>query len=186
MSGIRYVVAFLITIGLIVLIFVLLLRGTGTNPSRQQLDLASYASNPASRAQLIIDGPEVSQQEHQGVTIDVTQADVTFTVYQGYEQTAINALTFANNQPGYAVFLLALKHADFTKGNSNKDVSDERGYCPSGTRYVMSFYDGNDQLLRYWKTSCGNGTFRGNLNTVLFMFRGHVPNYYRLTNGVRL
>lgn len=186
MRGIRFFIAFLVTIGLIVLIFVLLLRGTGTNPSQQQLDLASYATNAASRAELIIDGPEISEQEHQGIKIDVTQTDVTLTIYQGYEQSTVSTQSFANNQPGYATFLLALEHANFTKGNSNKDVSDERGYCPTGTRYIMSFNDGSDQLLRFWKTSCGDGTFRGDLNTVLYMFRRHVPNYFQLTNKVRL
>lgn len=180
----RFLIAILVTIGLIVLIIVLLLRGTGTNPAKQALDLGSYAFNGASEAQLIIDGPIVAESKHQGLKIGVAENEVTLTIYDGYEQNVIKTQTYVSNSDAYAAFLHALQHASFTDGNSNKDVSDERGYCPGGFRYILSFNDGAKNLIRYWSTSCGNGTFRGQLSTILFLFKAQVPDYNDQVNGV--
>lgn len=182
----RYVIGFLLTIGLIILILVLLLRGGGA-PQPKPLDLGNYVYNGAT-AQLIIDGPIVADPNHSEIQIDVTQNEVSMTVYQGYQQTPVNSKTYPNNTSAYGVFLHALQHAGFTKGNNDKTLSDERGYCPGGDRYIFSFSDNSGKnLMRYWSTSCGGTqTYKGITSTTVWLFEKQVPDYTTLTKNVNL
>jgi hypothetical protein len=92
----RFIIGILITIGLIVLILVLLLRGGGSTPTPKTLKLSDYA-NSGSTAHYILDGPIVSDQEHQGVKIDVSADEVSFMLYRGYEGDVIKQQTYLNN-----------------------------------------------------------------------------------------
>lgn len=183
----RYIVGFLITIGLIILILVLLLRGGGSSATAPKaLNLGDYAYGSAT-AQLIIDGPIVADPNHREIEINVSQDAVSMNVYQGYQQTTINSKTYLNNESAYAVFLHALQNAGFTKGNTSAALSDERGYCPGGDRYIYSFNNDGTDLMRFWSTSCGGqGTFKGTPSTILYLFQNQVPDYSTLTQNVVL
>ncbi len=181
----RYFVGFLVTIGLIIMILVLLLRG-GSNPTTKPLQLGDYAYTGAT-AQLIIDGPINADQNHREILIAVSQQAVTLTVYQGYQQSIVTTKSYGNNESAFAVFLHALQHAGFTLGNKDKTLSDERGYCPSGDRFIYSFNNNGGDLLRYWSTGCGGqGTFKGNTSTIQFLFKQQVSDYDNLTANVAL
>ena len=181
----RYFIGFLITIGLIVLIFVLLLSGGHSGVTTPPLQLVTYANSNAD-AQLVIDGPISGEQTHREIQIDVNQTAATFTLYQGYQKTIISTQTFANNTGGFGVFLQGLQRANFTKGNDDKSLSDERGYCPTGERYIMTLSNNGHNVVRYWATTCGQGTFKGTLQNVLFLFRQQIPDYGTLTNDLSL
>ena len=174
----RYIIGLFFTLGLIILILVLIFRG-GATPPKHQINLGSYL-NSGGTAQLIIDGPITAESEHAEVQIDVSPDQVSFTLYQGYQQTVATQQTYPNNQSAYAVFLQALQHAGFTNGTTSGS-SDERGYCPAGNRYIYSFMNEGDQLTRFWYTSCGNGNFRGSGDTIRWLFRQQVPDYDKLT-----
>jgi len=182
----RFFVGFLITIGLIVLVVVLLVRGGGGNatPSPAALNLDAYTTGTTT-ASLIIDSPIVAESNHREIKIDVTQNLVTYTQYQGYEQSPLDTRTFPNNSAAYAVFLHALQNAGYTLGSTSKALHDERGYCPTGYRYIYSFNDGSKDLMRFWSTSCGSsqGTFKGMSNTVRTLFQSQVPGYNRLSSS---
>ncbi|HEX7368489.1 MAG TPA: hypothetical protein VF261_02435 [Candidatus Saccharimonadales bacterium] len=183
----RYFIGFLITIGLIILILVLLLRGSG-KPQPKPLDLTAHTYD-GSTAQLIIDGPIVADQNHNEIQIDVTQNQVSLDLYQGYQQTPVNSKTYVNNASAYAVFLHALQHVGFTDGNNDKALSDERGYCPGGDRYIFSFMDSSgNNLMRYWSTSCAGAphTYKGVTSTTLWLFQQQVPDYNDLTDKANL
>jgi len=82
--------------------------------------------------------------------------------------------------------LLALAHAGFTIGNAAPSVSDERGYCALGDRYVFELRQDNKDLERYWATSCGSPkTYQGVLNLTLELFQAQVPQYANLTQNLR-
>lgn len=182
----RYIIGFLVTIGLIILILVLLLRGGGSGPAAKPVNLGNYLHSGAI-ARLIMDGPIVADANHREVQIDVSQNNVVFTLYQGYQHTVVRSQTYANNQPAYAVFLQALQHAGFTKSNHDASLYDERGYCPGGNRYIYSLNNNGNDVMRSWSTSCGGlGTYKGLQSTVLSLFREQVPDYSTLTEDTSL
>lgn len=179
----RVIVGILITVGLIVLILFLLLSGGNSGPTIKPLRLIDYAhSNSA--AQLIIDGPIVANQNHNEIKITVSPQSVDFTLYNTYEQQTINSQSYPNNERSYSVFLQALQHAGFTKGNTDKTLVDERGFCPSGIRDIYSFANASRPLMRFWSTSCGDGTYKGRIETTVNLFKKQVPDYGNLTHNV--
>jgi hypothetical protein len=175
----RYFFGFLIAISLIVLTFVLVLRGfrgNGTSVSTN-INLQNYAYT-STEMQFTIDGPVTADQTHQGVTIDVGQYASTIQLYQGYQGDVTHSQTFNNNQDSYTVFLLALNLLGFTKGSSNPAVADSRGYCPQGERYIFDIVNNGNTTEHFWNTSCGGqGTFGGNEAGVESLFQAQIPNY---------
>ena len=180
----RYFIGLLITIGLIVLILFLLFSG-GSAPKVKPLNLGDYAYSAAT-AELIIDGPIVAEQNHHEVKIDVSQNDVTLTVYQGYQQTLVRTQSYPNNESSFAVFLHSLQLNGFDVGNNDITMSDERGHCAPGERNIYTFNDGSKNLFRFWSTTCGSGTYKGIIGTTLFLFQQQVPDYAKLTSDTGL
>lgn len=182
----RYIFGFLVTIGLIVLILVLLLKGGGDSASAPKaLNLGDYARSD-SAAHFVLDGPIVADQNHREVKIDVDANEVTFTLLDGYEGSVINSQTYPNNQDAYTNFLLALQHQGYTDGNNDASMKDERGYCPLGQRKIFSFTNGSETLMRYWSTGCNVKTFKGSVSTVTQLFKSQVPDYDKLVRGTQL
>ncbi|MBC7582045.1 hypothetical protein H7097_04240 [Aeromicrobium sp.] len=181
----RYVFGFLATIGLIILILVLLLRGGGggdSTPVPKSLVLAKYAQTGSS-AEFIIDGPIVSDPKHQELKIRVSADSVTYSLYSGYQGDLIKQTSYPNNTSAYTVFLKSLQNEGFTKGNTDKQLTDERGVCPLGQRRIYSFDDSSKSLMRFWSTSCGTKTFEGRSSNVATLFRNQVPDYGTLSSN---
>jgi hypothetical protein len=183
----RYILGLLVALGLIILIIFLMFSGSGqpkTQVTPKTLD--SYADTDAV-VQLIIDGPINADQDHQEIQITVDSGTVVYEQIQGYQNTVVNQQSYANNQSAFAVLLHALNIAGFTNGNSSKSLSDERGYCALGDRYIFSLtQDGND-IERYWATSCGSPkTYLGSVPLTLSLFESQVPNYEQLTQDISL
>lgn len=184
----RYFVGLLLGIGLIVLTFILIFKAFsgGNTPKEQSINLNDYATTNAI-VRLTIEGQINSDQIHNRVRISVSKDTVLYEQIQGYEGKLIQDKTYPNNTQAYGTFLRALDLAGFDKGNKNFD-DDERGYCPSGRRYIYEAIDGGDTVLRWWSTSCGKsvGNFLGSSSTVQSLFQRQVPDYNKLTNKVRL
>ena len=179
----RYFMGFLIAIGLIVLIFVIILKGGSHNSGQPQIDLNSYATTSAT-AQLTLDGPITSDKTHQSYQISVGRDQVTFQLMQGYEGKVVSSKTYDSNANAFGVFLRALSLAGFTKGNNDPKLTDERGYCATGDRYIFELTQGADTIERYWATSCGSqGTYKGNVLQTLSLFQKQVPDYNNLTGN---
>jgi len=177
----RFFTAFLIAIGLLILIFVIIFKSIGSGPKQQVINLNSYASTSAV-AQLTIDGPINADQIHEQVQITVGNTNTQFQIINGYQGRVVTSKTFDSNQPAFAEFLHALNLAGFTKGNSDPRLSDPRGYCPDGERYTFALAQGSDTIEKYWATSCGGqGTFGGNTAQILDLFQNQVPKYDELT-----
>ena len=185
MLRMRYIIGVLVAIGLVVLLIVLLFSGGGSKPQNSK-SLSSYANSDAV-ARLTIDGPEVSQQDHHQVQIEVSRDSVTFRKIQGYDGQVLDTRNYDNSLNSYSVFLHALAHAGFTKGNTDPSMKDERGNCALGERYIFELQqDGND-IVRFWSTSCGSPkTYGGNTALTLGLFQKQVPDYNDLVSNFQL
>lgn len=180
----RYYIGFLITAGLLVtLIFLLFHSGNQVKVPTTAQPLISYANTDA-EVSLTIDGVINASQAHQQVQIIVNQNNVTFDQIQGYDGNIVNQKQFANSKNSYEVFLHALALAGFTEGDTSPALSDERGYCPLGDRYIFKLSEGGNNLERFWATNCGGlKTYEGDLNLTLDLFENQVPNYDSLAQN---
>lgn len=183
----RYFLGFLIAIGLIILVIILIFRG----PSKPKVPatskpLDSYVSTNA-EVIMTTDGPVNAESLHQQVRITVERNNVTYEQINGYGGNVANQKVYANNADAFENFLKALSKAGFTRGNNDKALADEKGFCPLGRRYVFELTQGTQTLERYWATSCGNPkTYLGNLNLTLNLFQAQVPDYNDLVSDLTL
>lgn len=182
----RYIIGFLIGLGLIVLTFILIVRifGGGDDETRPRpIDLSSYATTDTV-VRLTQDGPIVADKQHQQVRITIGRDQVLFERLQGYQGEVVSTQTYPNNPDAYAQFLHALENAGFTRGDLNAP-KDERGYCPTGRRYIYQAVGDGEDKLRWWSTSCGSneGNFEGQASNVRRLFINQVPEYRQLARG---
>lgn len=179
----RYIIGLLIGIGLIVLTFILVVRIFSGSPkvTPKPIDLNSYSTTDTVM-RLTLDGPIVSDQLHQQVRITVSRDQVLFESFKGYQGDVVATKSYDNNPDAYAQFLHALSVTGYTKGDP-KAAKDERGYCPSGVRYVYEAIGDGENILRWWSTSCGGslGNFRGRPSDIRRLFTRQVPDYDVLT-----
>lgn len=185
----KYFAGFLIAIGLLVLVFIMILKGFhhSSTPKTPQITLSDYAST-STTMQLTIDGPLTSDAKHQGVRINIGQNQNTIQTYQGYQNTILQTKTYPNNQAAYDSFLHSLQLYGFTKGNKDPNRTDERGYCPGGDRYLYEILsDSNTSIQRWWSTSCGGqGNFAGNPSQIRSLFIKQIPDYNTVISGLAI
>jgi hypothetical protein len=185
----RYIIGFLVTIGLIIVALILMFHGgsnSGQTPQTTAPALSQYA-NTDTQVRLTIDGPINSPTDHRQVRITVGQAQAEADVLQGYQGQVLKQQTTGNDSTSYAAFLHSLQLAGFAKGSTNAKLRDERGYCPQGNRFIYEIIrsDHKDQE-RYWYTSCGQGSFQGAAQLTNDLFRAQVSNYETLVGNIFL
>jgi hypothetical protein len=183
----RYFIGFLITVGLIILLIFMLFHGGGkpkVTTTSKVID--SYATTDA-EARLTTDGPVNANQEHIQTRITVSRDDVTYEELKGYDGEVTKQLHFSNTQNSYAAFLISLGHAGFTLGDNSKQLSDERGYCATGERYIFELRQDSRDIERYWATSCGGTkTYAGSLELTTDLFHAQIPDYNTLAENINL
>jgi hypothetical protein len=181
---VRYLLGLLAIIGLIIVLIILLIPG-GTKVAKPGTSLISYASTNVS-SRITIDGPEIANQNHEAVQIDVSKVNVTFEQIRGYNGQVVNQQTFTNTENAYSAFLHSLYYANFTSGNPSTSLKDEVGVCALGDRYIFELDNGTSVIQRYWATSCGGlKTYKGNLNYTISLFESQVPGYANLTSNIQ-
>ncbi|SRR5260221_1192282 len=185
----RYIAAFLLAVGLIVLVIILIVRSITSGPSSsptQVINLNSYDTTDT-KVQLIIDGPVSANATHRDIVITVGMDQANIQVTKGYNNEVLRQQSYATGTDAYAAFLHALKVSGFTSGNSDPALKDERGQCALRDRFIYKVIDGaGNNLQRYWYTSCGNGTFAGDATTIRRLFVLQIPDYSKLTSDVVL
>ncbi|HKU19167.1 MAG TPA: hypothetical protein VJP80_07950 [Candidatus Saccharimonadales bacterium] len=182
----RYFLGFLAAIGLIIVVFVLILKGFSSHGTpKNQINLLDYA-NSQTQVQLTVDGQINADSKHNTYTVTVGRDTVNMTTTQGYQGTVLQQKTYPNNSSAYAEFLRSLQLFGFVKGNTDQTKADERGYCPSGDRYLFEIISGGDTVQRFWSSSCGGGTYGGNRSQTLLLFQRQVPDYSALVTGLNL
>jgi hypothetical protein len=180
----RYFIGALVAIGLLILVLALIFHGGGA-PIQKKVVLTDYAT-ATSGVRLTIDGPISATQTHYDAVITITQDKASLYIIQGYENDVTDSRSYPMNPNAYAVFLHALNLAGYTKGNADKALADERGFCSTGERYIFELRDGEKQIERFWSTSCGGGTFKGNSPLVRTLFQKQIPDYNELAGHVGL
>jgi hypothetical protein len=134
---------------------------------------------------MTIDGPINASQEHEQVRISVTKDQTNFERLNGYEGKVVDSKNYASNQEAYANFLFALSKAGFTKGDTSKELQEERGYCPLGRRYIFELIQDGRSIERYWATSCGKPkTYQGDVSLTLQLFQDQIPDYGNLVSNI--
>lgn len=184
----RYIIGFLVAVGLIVLVIVLIVRALISSPTAPKgvSDLPSMVATGNS-VQLKIDSPVSAVDKHYDTIINISNYQSTITVTQGYDGQVIRSQSYPMNTAGYAVFLRALNYNGFTEGNNDPKASDERGQCALGTRYIYQVLDStNSELQHYWSSTCGDGTFQGKSATIRRLFVGQIPDFNKLTADITL
>jgi len=136
--------------------------------------------------QLTVDGPINADTKHRGYTITVGRDDVNMVTTQGYQGSVLQQKTYPNNASAYAEFLRSLQLFNFVKGNADPARGDERGYCPSGDRYVFKITSAGQDVQRFWSTSCGGGTYGGGRSQTILLFQRQVPDFDQLSTGLSI
>ena len=183
----RYFVGFIITIVLIVLLIVLLFGGGG-KPEVQKTSkpLTSYINTDAV-VRLSIDGPVNAEQNHRQEQYTIGRDNVRYEQLEGYAQTLRRQENFVNTQENFDAFLNSLSRAGFTRGNTAKELQNEKGFCARGQRYVFELIQNNTTIQRYWNTSCNQThTYEGDTDLTLDLFRAQIPNLNELQSDFSL
>ncbi|HEX5744065.1 MAG TPA: hypothetical protein VFX84_01285 [Candidatus Saccharimonadales bacterium] len=183
----RYVIGLIVTLGLMAVLIVMLMSGgeDGGSPPRPKT-LTDYAKTD-SQVSMTIDGPVNADSLHDQVRVTVDRTNVTYEHIKGYQGDVVNTKLFANNDEAYDVFLHALLHAGYSLGDDNPALEDERGWCPTGNRYIFELIQDGKTLKRYWDTTCNNPkTYEGNTSLTITLFQTQVPGYDDLTEDIGL
>jgi hypothetical protein len=186
----KYFFGFLISIGLIVLVFILIMKGfSGGSKKQLQSPLDDYAGT-SSQVRLTVSGPIVGDTQFQSYQITVGRDEVDITTRQGYESNTLAERTYTNNEESYTNFLRALDLAGFAKGDKTSPNKDERGACADGDRSVMEIITGSSTVQRFWTSDCRGqgGNFKGNAANVRSLFDTQVPplDFRTLTGPLHL
>lgn len=185
----KYVAAFLLAIGLIVVVIILIVHGLTSGPSNSPAvpkKLTDYVGT-STAMQFTIDSPVTSTEKHEDVIINVSNYQATLTITQGYEGQVISSQSYPMSSEAYGIFLRALDYNGFTQGNNDPALKDERGRCALGDRFIYEIIDGSgDDVQRYWYTTCNNGTFQGDVHVIRQLFVNQIPDYSKLTANVQL
>lgn len=180
----RYFLAFLVTIGLLIILIFVLFTGGGNDKAKvptSKKTLVSYANTDA-EASLLIAGPINANSLHERILITVNSSAVTYKAFRGYDGFVTRTERFANSENAYSAFLSGLTTSGFTSQRTGTSYGDGAGTCPLGQRYTFKFVDNGKSLVNSWAGSCGGTkTFLGSLNLTISLFQLQVPDYNLLT-----
>ncbi len=191
MRILRTIVFILVVIGLIWLVVVLFSKMLTPSPQKASTtptsNLVSRA-NTDTVARFTMDGPVVANQDHRRVVISVDRSQSKIELVDGYNGTVIRQEVFPNNPESFAVFLRALDVSKYTQGNKSEELKDERGECPLQNRHIYELINAGTDNQRFWSTSCGTGTFKGNRSQVYMLFVRQIPQkpFAEITRGLSL
>jgi hypothetical protein len=185
----KYFLGFIGVVALIILVFVLVIRGFSGNdndkPKETKTTLASYA-NTSTVVRYTAQGAVTANQNYREIRVTVGRDANTIEIIQGYEGQVVKAKTYPNNREAYGNFLRALEILGYTNGVEDPKLADERGYCSSGSRYVYEIISGGSDIQRYWIGTCGQGTFKGSSANIRALFRKQIPDYNTFVGNLNI
>jgi hypothetical protein len=181
----KYFFGFLAAVTLIVVVFILIIRGLGGGRPKLQTQLIDYAKTQTI-VRMTVEGPVKADQDQRSVTTTVGRSTNIIELRQGYQNNVIDTKSYASNEEAYATFLRALDLQGYTKGNDDPDREDSRGVCPTGRVYTFEIVTGSSNVQRFWTTSCGGGTFKGKTDIIRRLFRAQIPEYAKVTRNTGL
>jgi hypothetical protein len=181
----RYIAAFLLAIGLIIIVIILIVHGPST-PVQQPINL-NNDGNSDTTVQLSVDSPITAPSTHHDIIVNVGDSQSSLVITQGYDGQIINSKSYPMSPNAYSIFLRTLMINGFTLGNNSPAVADETGHCALGDRYTYEVIDGNGNVLQhYWSTTCNTGNFEGDIVVIQQLFQSQIPDYQTLTDTISL
>lgn len=188
--NLRYFIGLGLVIVLLFVVIFMIIRGGGEEGKvpEAERELTSYADDSDAAVVFTTIGPVVAPQDHSEAQIVITNSDSSIDVMQGFDGNVINSQSYPMTTSAFGEFLHALDRAGYTEGNTAEDLKDDRGFCPTGSRYIFEVRDGSKTVQRFWATSCRNApkTYRGNLNLTLELFRSQIPDYADITEDANI
>lgn len=181
----RYVFGFLVAVALVVLVFILIVRGFGGRNAEVQTNMVDYAKTQTV-VRMVVEGEVNLDNDHRSVSVIIGRAFNTIDLVQGYEGHVIQTKSYPSNEDAYATFLRALQLQGFNRGDDDPEKQDSRGVCPTGKVYTFEIITGSATVQRLWTTSCGGGTFDGNAAVIRSLFREQIPDYSTVIRGTGL
>ena len=180
--NIRYFLGFIAAVALIIVVFILIIRGFSGGDRPLQTEMSDYAKTETVM-RMIVEGPVNADQDHRSTTVTIGRSTNVINLVQGYEGRVIDTKTYESNENAYATFLRALQLQGYSRGNDDPELEDSRGVCPTGKVYKFQIVTGSATVQNFWTTSCGGGTFRGDSDVIRRLFRAQIPDYSDVTNG---
>lgn len=188
--NLRYFVGLGLVIVLLFVVIFMIIRGGGDEENKvaeSEREFTSYVDDSDVTISMTTVGPIVAAQEHNELQINITNSNASIDVMQGYDGNVISSQSYPISTAAFGEFLHALDKADFTKGDTSDDLKDDRGFCPTGQRYIFEVRDGSRSVQRFWATSCRTvKTYHGNLALTRQLFEDQIPDYSGLTSDTNL
>ncbi|HZM64282.1 MAG TPA: hypothetical protein VFB59_04075 [Candidatus Saccharimonadales bacterium] len=181
----RYLLGLLGVVGLIIVVVILVIRGFSGDDAKVGPSLTQY-TDTATVMRFTTEAPINADKIHQAVRITVGRNESKAEILQGYNDTVANTATYPSNPEAYGVFLRALDLLGFSKGNDDPTMQDERGFCADGNLYTLEIMENGRQIQRYWKTSCDEGNFVGELGKIDELFQAQIPDLGNFMRDVNL
>jgi hypothetical protein len=181
--NIRYLLGFLGAVGLIVVVFILVIRGLSGGDDRSTETTLTDYTRTQTVMRMTIQGEVNADQDHRSVTVTVGRTNNTIELNQGYQDRVMQTRNYASNEEAYGTFLRALQLQGYTRGDTNPDKEDYRGVCPTGSTYIFEIVTGSAVVQKFWTTSCDGGTFGGNATLIRELFRKQIPDYSDIVGG---
>ncbi|MDB5169925.1 MAG: exported protein of unknown function [Candidatus Saccharibacteria bacterium] len=186
--NLRYIVGIGLVIVLLFVVIALIMRSGGDSKVPEtKRELISYVDDSNVTVTETIIGPITAAESHNEAQISITNQTATLDVSQGFDGNVVASSTYPVTTNAFGEFLSALSRAGFTEGNTDEGLKDDRGYCPTGQRYIFEIHDGSQTIQRFWATSCGGvKTYKGNLPLTLALFEAQIPSFGDLTDNTSL
>jgi len=152
----------------------------------EQVSLAASADTDLV-TKITTSGKIINDEDYSSVRISISRNKRSLEIMSGYNNIVTETVSFKNTQAAFESFLLAIELEGFT-GSKKGANTDERGYCPTGTRTVYEIVGNEAVEQRLWSGSCSKkvGTFDGDTSAIRRLFEAQIPDYSKLVKGVRL
>jgi hypothetical protein len=187
----RYLIGLGLVIVLLFIVIFMIVRGGGDNSAKvpeTKRELTSYAGEENVRITMTTIGPITSPDTHRESQVSISNSQSIVEAMQGYDGAVVASRAYPMSTESFREFLSALEKVNFTEGDSDEKLQDDRGYCATGQRYIFEIYQGAKEIQRFWATSCGGPkTYNGELNRTLNLFQAQIPDYNDVvgSSGVR-
>lgn len=177
----KYVLGIFGFIILTIVAVVLLVSVTSTRTSNNQtgkkvVTMADYTDNGT--VTYTTQGKVVGEGEYKEIRFVINASERRVQLLSGYGERVVREQSFANNKAAFDTFMRALGNAGYSREKTST-ITDSRGVCPLGLRYLYNLKDNGKDVVNTWATSCNSrdGTFGGDQSLIRVLFENQVPRF---------
>lgn len=177
-----------LVIVLLFLVIFMIIRSGSDEPKvpETKRELTSYVNDSNVTITQTTIGPVVAPQNHDETQISITNTTATIEIIKGYEGNVVNSRSYPMSTEAFRSFLNALESVGFTRGDADASLTEGKNFCPTGTRYIFEINEGAKNIQRYWATSCGAKSYKGEAGTTINLFQAQIPEYDDVVGDLNL